>query len=133
MTTLDRYFYKEFMKKILVLVAVALLGASVVVADDAVPTPTSVPLKTLTCSNSKAKIEFGICGYIGCPATITVSGKATTYKFKRTKSNGALNYTTAAGKKPKCTVVISPLHNGVRQVNTASCAKTLVGAPCSIQ
>jgi len=119
------------MKKFLFVSLAALLCAVTAFAEDPAPTATSVPLKTLTCSNSKGKIEFGICGYIGCPATITVSGKATTYRFKRTKSNGALNY--AAAKKPKCTVNISPLHHGVRQVTVASCARSLVGASCTIQ
>ena len=124
------------MKKIILGFACVLLtlATSAVAQETPTATPTAVPAKTLTCTNSKGSIAISLCGVRGCTAAVSVNGgAATNYSVKRSKgSDGALTYKPTTGTKRKCTIVISPLKQGSRRVLNASCASGLKGASCLI-
>ena len=97
-------------------------------------TPTAVPAKTLTCTNSKGSIAISLCGIRGCTATVKLGSAAPiSYATTRTKNtDGSLTYKPAVGAKRKCTIVIGPLKYGSRKVLNANCASSLKGSSCTI-
>lgn len=92
----------------------------------------SAETKLLTCTNNSGEVVFNICGVRGCPAVVKYGSKVTNYNFKRIKNaDRSLVYTSRLGSTPSCTIVISPLRNGVRRITSITCGKKLKGSTCN--
>ena len=126
------------MKKILITFGCLCIAVTSAFTQDSSESPTQTPTpnaitghRLLVCAKNANNITFDICGVRGCPAVMVNKGQTTKYQFGRSKnSDGSLKYATRANSKPKCTVAISTLRQGVRRINSISCSSTLVGASC---
>ncbi len=96
----------------------------------ATPSPYTTPV--LICNNPKANLVIGICGIIGCDATVERYGATAHYNVKRKRyANGALDYIPGPYATKKCTFKVSALRYGMRNItNRPGCAPELKGARC---
>lgn len=94
------------------------------------PQPGVTPV--LICTKPSVELVIGICGVIGCNASVTHGSDMEVYNLRRKRySSGALDYVPGPRAKEPCTFRISALTRGVRRVtNAPSCSPDLRNAPC---
>ncbi len=117
------------MKIFVTVVGIAFFGCLNTAQAASTPAP-----RNLVCTNNSGSVSISLCGVRGCVASVTNGGTTVRYLENRKKgTDGSLTYTTRPGSRSRCTIVVGPLHSGLRLLETVSCAESLEGATCQIR